>query len=141
MSAAVYATVADIEILGRPLTASEQDRAPAMLEIASALLRREAKDRGRDLDVMIADDPDLGLIAKNVTVRSVVRSLDAVAAGTQNGSAAVSQESQSALGYSASFTYVNAGQALYFLRNELKDLGLMKQTYGAVEVYDVDQGN
>jgi hypothetical protein len=35
-------------------------------------------------------------------------------------------------------TYFNAGQSLYFLKSELKDLGLMRQSYGALEVYDND---
>ena len=38
-------------------------------------------------------------------------------------------------GYSATATYINAGQSLYFLRNELKDLGIIRQTYGLLEVY------
>ena len=130
---AVYATVEDVQTLGRALSAEEQEKAPGLLEIASAMLRREATKRGYDLDGMIAEDEDVGLIAKSVTVRSVVRSLDASAASAQ--SAVVSQESQSGLGYSASYTYLNAGEALYFLRNELKELGLTQQRFGFVEVY------
>lgn len=132
---AVYATAEDVQTLGRALSAEEQEKAPGLLEIASAMLRREATKRGYDLDGMIAEDEDVGLIAKSVTVRSVVRSLDASAASAQSASAVVSQESQSGLGYSASYTYLNAGEALYFLRNELKELGLTQQRFGFVEVY------
>jgi hypothetical protein len=35
-------------------------------------------------------------------------------------------------------TYLNAGQALYYLRNELKDLGIIRQRYGALDLYGVE---
>lgn len=129
---AVYATIDDVQALGRTLTANEQDKVPQLLEIASALLRTEAKKRGYDLDQMIADDPDKGLIAKILTVNAVVRSLNAAG----NSSPAAVQGSQSALGYSVSYTYLNAGQDIYFLKNELKELGIMRQKCGILEVYD-----
>ena len=129
---AVYATIDDVQALGRTLTANEQEKAPQLLEIASALLRTEAKKRGYDLDRMIADDPDKGLIAKILTVNAVVRSLNAA----DNSSPAAVQGSQSALGYSVSYTYLNAGQDIYFLKNELKELGIMRQKCGVLEVYD-----
>lgn len=129
---AVYATMDDVQALGRTLTADEQEKVPQLLEIASALLRTEAKKRGYDLDQMIADDPDKGLIAKILTVNAVVRSLNAAG----NSSPAAVQGSQAALGYSVSYTYLNAGQDIYFLKNELKELGIMRQKCGILEVYD-----
>jgi hypothetical protein len=129
---AVYATVNDVLTLGRALTAEEQQKVPQLLEIASALLRKEAKTRRYDLDQMIADDPDIGQIAKILTVNAVVRSLNAAG----NSSPAAVQGSQSALGYSVSYTYLNAGQDVYYLKNELKELGIMRQRYGVLEVYD-----
>lgn len=129
---AVYATMDDVQALGRTLTADEQEKVPQLLEIASALLRTEAKKRGYDLDQMIADDPDKGLIAKILTINAVVRSLNAAG----NSSPAAVQGSQSALGYSVSYTYLNAGQDIYFLKNELKELGIMRQKCGILEVYD-----
>ncbi len=129
---AVYATIDDVQALGRTLTANEQEKVPQLLEIASALLRAEAKKRGYDLDQMIAGDPDKGLIAKILTVNGVVRSLNAAG----DSSPAATQGSQSAMGYSVSYTYLNAGQDIYFLKNELKELGLMRQKCGVLEVYD-----
>lgn len=128
---AVYATVQDIATYGRPLTAAESERAPDLLETASALLRQEAASRGYDLDGMIAENDDFSLISKSLVVSCVVRALNASA---DNTPAAV-QSSQSGLGYSASMTYLNAGQSLYYLKNELKQLGLLRQRYGAMEVY------
>lgn len=129
---AVYATIEDVQTLGRALSAEEQQKVPQLLEIASALLRTEAKKRGYDLDAMIADDSDKGLIAKILTVNGVVRSLNAAS----DTSPAAVQGSQSALGYSVSYTYLNAGQDIYFLKNELKELGIMRQKCGILEVYD-----
>lgn len=129
---AVYAAVADIQLF-RPLTAQEQEQAAALLETASAKLRLTAKKYGHDLDGMIAADPDLGSAVKAVIVQAVIRALNSV---SDNSPPAV-QSSQAALGYSVSMTWLASGQALYFLKNELKDLGLLRQRFGALEVYDV----
>lgn len=48
-----YATVADIQTLKRPLTASEQERAAALIPLVSSLIRFEAKKTGRDFDLML----------------------------------------------------------------------------------------
>lgn len=130
---AVYATVQDIQTLERDLTASEQQKAESLLPIASAKLRIAASKYGYDIDKMIADNEDYGLAIKEIVCKAVVRALDS-SANSVGGIA--SQESQSGLGYTASITYVNAGQNLYFLRNELKDLGILRQRYGALEIYD-----
>ena len=129
--AAVYATVEDITKLGRKLTAEEQDKAAELLPVASSKLRLAAKKRGRDLDMMIFDDPDVGQAAREITVKAVIRAIDSSA----DSNPPAVQASQAALGYSVSMTYLNSGQALYFLKNELKELGIMRQRYGALEVY------
>lgn len=130
--AAVYATVDDITKLGRKLTAEEQDKAAELLPVASSKLRLAAKKRGRDLDMMIFDDPDIGQAAREIVSKAVIRAIDSSA----DSMPPAVQASQAALGYSVSMTYLNSGQALYFLKNELKELGIMRQRYGALEVYD-----
>lgn len=132
--AAEYATIEDITKLGRKLTADEQDKAAALLPIACAKLSVAVKKHGRDLELMIAHDPDIALVAKDIIARAVIRAIDA---GSESSPAA-SQASQSAMGYSISMTYLNAGQHLYFLKNELKELGAIRQRYGAMEVYDLE---
>lgn len=127
----VYASVGDIILLSRPLTAEEEDRVAMLLETASAKLRITAKKYGRDIDAMIAADPDVGLAAREITVKAVVRALNSLA----DSSAPAVQGSQAAMGYSVSMTYLNAGQSLYFLKNELKELGLLRQRFGTMEVY------
>ena len=135
----VYATVSDVILLGRPLTTAEQEKATAFLPIASAKLRQAAAQYGGDIDAMIASDADYGDIVKEIVVRAVIRAVNA----SEGGNAApASQSTESALGYSQTYTYINAGQSLYFLRNELKELGLMRQRIGLLEVYDIgDTGN
>lgn len=130
----VYASVSDITALGINLTAQQQEAAAILLETASARLRIEAEKYGMDVDEMIADEKsgeDYALTVKNIIVQAVTRALSSIS----DTEPAVTQASQSALGYSVSMNYLNAGQSLYFLRNELKDLGFMRQVYGALEVY------
>lgn len=140
---AVYAQVSDIIALGRELSNAEQATAEVLLEQASAKLRMTARQYGCNIDEMIADKDtgaDFALVVKSVVVQSVLRALDSSA---DTNPPAV-QASQAALGYSVSMTYLNSGQALYFLKNELKELGLLRQHCGVLEVYDCEnsyQGN
>ena len=140
---AVYAQVSDIIALGRELSNAEQATAEVLLEQASAKLRMTARQYGCNIDEMIADKDtgaDYALVVKSVVVQSVLRALDSSADTNQPAV----QASQAALGYSVSMTYLNSGQALYFLKNELKELGLLRQHCGVLEVYDCEnsyQGN
>ena len=132
-----YASQEDITALGKKLTAEQQSAAEMLIDAASAKLRIIAKKYGKDIDVMIANDDDYGLVVKNTVVQAVARALSCIS----DSSPAITQGSQSAMGYSVSMTYLNAGQSLYYLRNELKDLGLLRQTWGAVEVFGSDTGH
>ena len=118
-----YATISDINILWkRTLKESEQDKAETLINIVSASLRSEAKKVGKDLDKMIEDDPDLLLIAKDITVSVVGRYLDDTSTGP-----AMSQMSQSAGGYSVSGTYLVPGGGIFIKKSELARLGLRRQ--------------
>ena len=124
---AVYATVADIRVL-RPLTAQQEEAAEQLLPEASSKLRVIAGRYHKNIDAMIADPitgEDYALAVKSVVVQAVCRALDAVSAG-----AAVKQGTESIGAYSLTQIYTNAGQFLYFLNNELKELGLRQQTVG-----------
>jgi hypothetical protein len=134
MSVTVYATVEDIRAAGYPLSAEQEQAANTLLEQASAKLRTQARNIGKDVDEMIADPvtgEDFALAVKSVIVQTVCRGLDSA----QNG-AALTQGSQTLGAYSVQQTFFNPGQSLYFLRNDLKDLGLYRsQTFGAIEIY------
>ncbi len=138
MSAAVYATVADIRAVGYPLSEAQETAASTMIEQASARLRLTAKRVGKDIDAMIADPAsgeDYALAVKSVVVQSVCRGLDAA----QGTGQAITQGSQTIGAYSVQQTYFNPGQSLYFVRNELKDLGLYRpQRFGSLELWASD---
>jgi len=124
-----FATVEDIETLWRPLTAPEQSRAEALLPLVSDELRVLAKDVGKDLDQMAAADEAYASVLKIVTVDVTVRVLRQNTEGD-----AMTQESQSALGYSWSGTYAVAGGGIAnaILNNDLKKLGLRTQQIGVM---------
>lgn len=131
-----YASVSDITALGRSLTNQQEEAAEVLLQQASAKLRLAAHNKyGKDIDAMIADPvtgEDFALAVKSVVVAAVCRALDAV---TESGS--VSQASETLGAYSYTYHYANAGQQLYFLNNELKDLGLKRQKVGWLDAYGV----
>lgn len=132
----VYATVQDIMAL-KSLTAQQQEAAEVLLPQASANLRLEARKYGKEIDSLIADEvsgEDYALAVKSVIVQSVCRALDSLA-----GSGNVVQGTESIGSYSLTATYLNAGQSLYFLKSELKTLGLKRQTFGAVDFYQAGE--
>lgn len=129
-----YADIADIRAVGYQLSAAQEPAARTLIEQGSAKLRIIARKFGRDIDTMIADEKigeDYALAVKSVIVQAVIRALDSVSSTAP----AASSISQSGLGYSTTVSYANAGQSLYFLRAELRDLGLRTQQWGALEVY------
>ena len=130
---AVYASVEAITALGRSLTNQQEEAAGVLLDQASAKLRLTAHKYGKNIDTMIADPvtgEDFALAVKSVVVQAVCRALDSVESNT-----VASQGTESIGAYSVTMSYLNAGQSLYFLRNELKDLGLMQQRFGFIDLY------
>lgn len=128
-----YATVNDVITLWRPLTADEQTRVTALIPLVCDGLRVEAHKVGKNLDMMIDEDPALESVAKAVTVDVVSRIL------RQNvDSEPMTQESQSALGYVWSGTYAipGGGIANAIMKNDLKRLGLKVQRYGVINFYE-----
>ena len=126
-----YATIDDITKLWRKMTPEEIERAESLIPGICASLRSEAKKVGRDLDAMIAEDPDLALVAKSVTVDVVARTLL-----TSTNDEPMTQTSESALGYSFSGTYLVPGGGLFIKRSELARLGLKRQRYGVIDLYE-----
>jgi hypothetical protein len=127
-----YATVDDVAVLWRTLTAKEAYRAEALLPGVCDALRKEASKRGKDLDVMITTGEISLELVKNVTVGIISRTLSQ---STENSNL-LSQESQSAMGYTWSGTYaLPGGGVLNILNNDLKRLGLLRQKYGVIDLY------
>lgn len=115
------------------LDAGELQRAESLINVVSARLRIEAKKVGKNLDDMIKEDSDLGIVVKSVVAGIVERTLKL----QSTDSPIVSQFSESAMGYSFSGTVPNPGESLYIKKSELKALGLRIQRIGAMEVFDV----
>lgn len=130
-----YATIEDMTTMWRPMTPAEQARAGKLLETVSASLRYEAKKVGKDLDLMISEDDDLGEVAKSVTVDVVARTLM-----TSTDSEPMTQTAESALGYSISGTYLVPGGGLFIKKSELARLGLRRQRYGVMHPYKLPNG-
>ncbi|MBR1555862.1 MAG: hypothetical protein IJ644_10810 [Oscillospiraceae bacterium] len=131
-----YAEISDIRAAGYPLSAAQEETAQTLLTQSSARLRLIARNVNKDIDALIADETagaDYALAVKSVIVQAVARALDSASNTGQDG---IVQGSQTLGAYTVQQTFFNPGQSLYFLRNELKELGLYRsQTYGAVELW------
>lgn len=129
-----FVTLADVTALsGKTYTTAEQERITALIPLVSDALRYEAIKVGKDLDDMAANDSAYRSVVKLVAVDVVIRAMRQTLDGTP-----MAQESQSALGYTWSGTYAipGGGIASAIMRNDLKRLGLRKQRYGAMEIWD-----
>lgn len=125
-----FATIQDVEVLWRSMSATEEERATALLPVVSNTLRQEAKNVGKDIDAMIESGDLLLDVVKSVTVDVVARALM-----TPTSGAPMTQMSESALGYSVSGTYLSPGGGLFIKKTELARLGLHRQRIGVVELY------
>ena len=128
------ASVNDVNTIWKHLSNAEQEQVEALLPVVSDSLRQEAKRVGKDLDEMIAKGEILPNVVKSVVVDVVSRYLDQL---SSDNASTLSQESQSALGYSWSGTYVNTGGGMSILKKDLKRLGLTRQRFGMVDLYGI----
>lgn len=132
----IYATIDDVRQLWREMNTEEMNKAGYLLKVVSASLRSEAKKVGKDLDAMLEADEDLQIVAKSVTVDVVARTLM-----TSTDSEPMTQVTESALGYSVTGTYLTPGGGLFIKKSELARLGLRRQRYGVMDLYEYDQGD
>lgn len=132
-----FAKTSDLIELWRPFKHDEEEyRAEKLLEIVSDCLREEADRVGKDLDEIISKKPFFESVVKSVTVDVVARTLM-----TSTDSEPLSQESQSALGYNWSGTYLVPGGGIFIKKSELARLGLKRQRRGVIELYGENSGN
>lgn len=123
-----FATVDDVlDISGVKYTADQQARIEALLPLICDTLRFEARAVGKDLDDMAETVTGYANTLKLVTVDVVIRAMRQSLEGEP-----MSQETQTALGYSFQGTYAipGGGIASAIMRNDLKRLGLRRQRYG-----------
>lgn len=126
-----FATTNDINEIWRQLKPQEEVRAEKLLELVSDSLRMEADKVGKDLDEMIKAKTYFLNVVKSVTVDVVARTLM-----ISTDSEPLSQESQSALGYTWSGTYLVPGGGLFIKKSELARLGLKGQRRRAVDMIE-----
>jgi hypothetical protein len=126
-----FATIEDVENLWRVLKPTERERAQNLLETVSDSLRVEADKVGKDLDAMVAENVSYANVAKSVTVDVVARTLM-----TATDQEPMTQVTESALGYSYSGSFLVPGGGLFIKDSELKRLGLKRQKYGVMNLYD-----
>lgn len=124
-----FATLDDVKTLWRPLTAEEQTRAEALLQVVSNSLRIEAQKVGKDLDYMCKSEYYRD-VAKSVTVDVVARTLM-----TSTDHEPMTQMTQSAGGYSATGTFLVPGGGLFIKKSELARLGLRRQRFGVINFH------
>lgn len=125
-----FATIEDIRKLWRALTPEEEERASALIQKVSSILRSEADKVGKDLDLMIQQKPYLADVATSVTVDVVTRAL-----ATPTNQEPVSQFTESAMGYSYSGTYLVPGGGVFIKNAELARLGLKRQKMGGMKLW------
>lgn len=134
---ASFATIVDVlEITGKDYTGAETARIEALLELISDTLRVYATNIGKNLDEMADASTAYANVLKLTTVDIVIRAIRQSFDGDP-----LTQESQSAIGYTWSGTYAipGGGIAGAIMKNDLKRLGLRRQQYGTIEFYDGEE--
>lgn len=123
-------------IEGVSYTEEQDTRAGQLLALMSDLIRSEGKKVGVDVDAKVAKDESYVSVVKLVTCDAVARAMRQSTTGD-----ALSQESQSALGYTWSGTYAipGGGVAMSLMNNERKLLGFRRQRYGVMELWENPQ--
>lgn len=128
-----FATKQDVmAVSGASYTATEQGRIDTLLPLVSDALRIEARKVEKNLDEMAYGDEVYANLLKLVTCDIVIRAMRQTTSGEP-----MSQESQSALGYTWSGTYAipGGGIAQAIMKNDLKRLGLRRQRMGVIDLW------
>lgn len=128
-----FATVDDLKTLWRDLDYSELQRADALLNTVSHVLRVEARKVKKDLDLLVKNDESYSFVVKSVLIDIVARTLM-----TSTNQEPMTQFAESALGYSVSGSFLVPGGGLFIKDNELKRLGFKKQRFGVIDFYGVN---
>ena len=112
------------------------NRIETLLELISDTLRTYATNIGKDLDKMADASTAYANVLKLTTVDIVIRAMRQSFDGDP-----LTQESQSAIGYTWSGTYAipGGGIAGAIMKNDLKRLGLRRQQFGTIEFYDGEE--
>ena len=91
---------------------------------------------GKNLSAMVTDDANLALVIKSVMADIIMREIVSQEAD-DNMAWMSSQTTESAGGYSLTYTTPNAGGGLFIKKAELARLGLRRQQWGGLNVFGV----
>ena len=125
-----YVSLIELTTIWRELSPDECQRVQPLVTAVSAQLRQEARKAGKDLDTMIAENPDFLLTVKAVVCDIVARTLM-----TSTNQEPMTQVQQSAGGYSAGGTFLVPGGGIFIKKSELARLGLRRQKVGVINFY------
>jgi hypothetical protein len=125
-----FATIDDLQTLWRNLQPTETERARALLDVVSDMLREEAYRYNRNLDKMVQERESFGNVVKSVVVDVVARALM-----TSTEQEPMTQYSESAMGYSVSGSFLVPGGGIFIKESEKKRLKLTTQRIGVIEPY------
>ena len=128
-----FATLQDVLTLtGTDYTTQQQERISALIPVVSDLIERKGREVGKNVHKEMAIDSAYASVVKLVTVDVVSRVMRQSTDGEP-----MSQESQSALGYSWSGTYAipGGGIAMSLMNNERKILGFKQQALRSVKLW------
>ena len=131
-----FATLDDVlDLSGKDYTSQEQERIEELLPLVSDAIRFEAMKVDKNIDQMITDDESGAY--ESVVKMTVVDIVCRVMRQSLDGEP-MTQESQSALGYSWSGTYSIPGGGISgaIMRNDLKRLGLRRQRIGVISLWE-----
>lgn len=125
-----YVKTDDVIKLFRSLSVEEMEKTKALIPVVESTLKEEAKKVNKDIKKLVENEDYLNVF-KSVVVDVVARALM-----TSTNQEPMTQTSESALGYSWSGTFLVPGGGLFIKRDELARLGLRKQRYGVIDIYD-----
>lgn len=125
-----FATIDDLQKLWRNLKPTETERAKALLDVVSDMLREEAYRYKKNLDKMVQERKSFSNVVKSVTVDVVARALM-----TSTEQEPMTQYSESAMGYSVSGSFLVPGGGILIKESEKKRLKLTTQRIGVIEPY------
>lgn len=130
-----FATVDELTARFRPLTTEERGRAALLLADVSDALREKAHALGKDLDAEAMERESFLSTLRSVTIDVTGRMLN-----SSTTDPAMTQMSQTALGYTVQGSFLTPGGGIYFRKDELARLGLSRQRIGVIELYGNDTG-
>lgn len=125
-------TTNDLISRWRTMSSDELTKAQILIDDYEAYLHLFAEDKGINLDEKL-EDTNYQRVFKAVVCDCVANEMVSLIEAP-----AMSQMSQSGLGYSVSGTYLNPSGGLFIRNNQLKTLGLMKQKGRSVSIYGED---